>query len=359
MMKRIRQAGKWLLTGALLCGGPLLAADSLSLAPATPRAQVVTAQNPQATEAFKPVPEIVETMVNQAITNLTGKATVAEAWASLTGTDEIIGIKVFTAPGSATGTRPSVVAAVVSGLLAAGIPTNHIILWDRHAADLRRAGFFDLGERFGIRVAGAADAGYEAQKFYENSLIGSLIFGDLEFGKKDEGVGKKSFVSKLVTREMTKIINIAPVLNHNGAGVSGNLFSLAMSSVDNLTRFEASPGRLATAVPEIYALPVLGDRVVLNISDALICQYEGEERGLLHYSTALNEIRLSRDPVALDVLALQDLERSRKARASSVELPVNWELYKNAALLELGVADPKHIDITTLKPPAQGPTDTR
>ena len=96
-------------------------------------------------------------------------------------------------------------------------------------------------------------------------------------------------------------------------------------------------------------MPVLGDRVVLNISDALICQYEGEERGLLHYSVDLNEIRLSRDPVALDALALQDLERSRRAR-SQVELPSNWELYKNAALLELGIADLKHIDITMLKP---------
>jgi hypothetical protein len=156
---------------------------------------------------------------------------------------------------------------------------------------------------------------------------------------------------------MTKIINIAPVLNHNGAGVAGNLYSLAMSSVDNLTRFEGSPGRLATAVPEIYALPALSERVVLNIADALICQYEGEERGLLHYSVALNELRFSHDPVALDVLALQDLERSRKARSHG-ESTSNWDLYKNAALLELGVADPKQIDINNLKP-IQGPTTTR
>jgi hypothetical protein len=80
----------------------------------------------------------------------------------------------------------------------------------------------------------------------------------------------------------------------------------------------------------------------------LLCQYEGEERGLLHYTVALNEIRLSRDPVALDVLALNDLERVRRSRATG-EFPVNWELYKNGALLELGVADPKRIDVTTIR----------
>lgn len=359
MMNRIHPAGPLLLAGSLFCCGRLPAAESLSLAPASPRAHVVVAHNPQATVAFKPAPDIVETMVNQAITNLTGQATVAAAWASLVGTNETVGIKVFTAPGSDTGTRPSVTAAVVKGLLAAGIPTNHIIVWDRHASDLRHAGYFELAAHFGIRVAGAAEAGYDPKTFYETALIGNLVFGDLEFGKKDEVTGKKSFVSKLVSQQMTKIINIAPVLNHNGAGVAGNLFSLAMSSVDNTVRFEATPTRLATAVPEIYALPALGERVVLNLSDALICQYEGEERGLLHYSVALNEIRFSRDPVALDVLALQDLDLRRSSELPG-DLAASRELYKNAALLELGVADPKHIDITTLKPaPDQGPTDTR
>jgi len=356
-MKRIVQACTVLFAATLFICQPLRAADGLSLPTPPPRAQVIAVSNPLATVAFTPVPEVVDAMMHQVITNLTSKPTVAAAWSSLAGTNETIGIKVYTGPGANAGTRLAVVAAVIKGLLEAGVPTNHIIVWDRHESDLQRAGYFGLVERFGIRVAGAAEAGYDEKTFYETALVGNLVFGDLEFGRKDEGVGKKSFVSKLVSQQMSKIINVAPALNHNGAGVAGNLFSLAIGSVDNTVRFEAAPARLATAVPEIYALPVLGDRVVLNISDALICQYEGEERGLLHYSVNLNEIRASHDPVALDVLTLQDLERSRKAR-SQVELPANTELYKNAALLELGVADLRHIDVTSLKP-AQGPTSTR
>src|SRR5439155_24177080 len=132
--------------------------------------------------------------------------------------------------------------------------------------------------------AGSAQAGYDEKIFYDTALIGNLVWGDLEFGKKGEGIGRKSFVSKLVTREITKIINITPLLNHNEASVCGNLFSLAIGSVDNTTRFEFDGARLATAVPEIYALTNLSDHVALNIVDALICQYEGGQRGLLHYS---------------------------------------------------------------------------
>jgi hypothetical protein len=213
---------------------------------------------------------------------------------------------------------------------------------------LRLAGFFDLKDRYGIGIAGSVQAGFDEKASYDSSLLGNLVWGDLEFGKQGPGIGRKSFVSKLVTRDMTKIINITPLLNHNEAGVSGNLWSLALGSVDNIVRFESDPDRLATAVPEIYALTNLSDHVVLNIVDALISQYEGGERGLLHYSATLNQLRFSRDPVALDVLSLQDLERQRKV-ASAPTVKQNLELYNNAALLELGVSDPKRIQVETVK----------
>ena len=159
--------------------------------------------------------------------------------------------------------------------------------------------------------------------------------------------GGSPIVSKLVSREMTKIINVTPLLNHNEAGVSGNIYSLATGSVDNLIRFESGPKTLADHIPEIYALPQLSDHVVLNITDALICQYEGGERGLLHYSATLNELRFSRDPVALDVLSIQELDRQRQLAHCPTVKP-NLKLYSIAALLQLGVDDLKRIDVITL-----------
>jgi hypothetical protein len=308
---------------------------------------VFIVQDSNATEAFKPKPGVVAAMVDRALTNLTGRTTVAAAWLSLVSTQDIVGIKVYSEPGPNSGTRRAVVAAVVEGLLAAGLPPGHIIVWDRYQADLRAAGFLELANRYQVRVAGSAEAGYDETNYYSTPLLGNLAWGDFEFGKRGEGVGRKSFVSKLVSRQMTKIINITPLMNHNRAGVCGNLYSLAVGSVDNTARFESDPERLATAVPEIYALPVLADRVVLNIVDALLCQYEGEERSLLHYSTMLNQLRFSRDPVALDALSLQELERQRQL-AGTPAVRTNRELYQNAALLELGVGDPHKIRVVTI-----------
>ena len=138
------------------------------------------------------------------------------------------------------------------------------------------------------------------------------------------------------------------MLNHNYIGVAGNLYGLAIGSVDNIGRFEANPDRMTRAIPEIYALESLSDKVVLNITDALVCQYEGGERGLLHYSTILNQLCFSKDPVALDMLSIQELDRQRLATQAPVVKP-NLDLYDTAALLQLGVSDLKRIQVDKLR----------
>jgi len=299
--------------------------------------QVVSVENPGAILDFQPNQAIVQTMVDRGVTALTGKTSPAAAWHSLVSTQDVVGLKVFSEAGMLSGTRPAVVAAVIQGLLAAGVPPTNIIIWDKHTYDLRDAGFFDLAAQLGVRVAGSAETGYDPTNFYlpDTVVIGSLVWGDLEFNQTNGFAGRKSFVTKIVSQQITKIINIAPLLNEEDIGVCGQLYSLALGSVDNTRRFQAEPDRLAVAVPEICALPLLGDRVVLNITDALIGQYEGGGRGLLHYSTVPNQLWFSRDPVALDMLAIQELARERR-EAGAPQLKPRLELYANANLLQIG-----------------------
>lgn len=312
------------------------------------RAKVVVVQDPQATEAYKTRSERIRAMMDRGITKITSRPTPDEAWRSLLSTNDVVGIKVFSLPGPNSGTRPAVVSAVVEQLLSAGLAPTNIVVWDRQSVDLRLAGYYELANRYGIRVAGSMQSGFDTTNTYENPLLGNLVWGDFEFGTKEEGGGRKSYVTKLVSQQLTKIINISPLLNHSLAGVSGNLYGLASGSVDNIARFETDAARMGRTLPEIYALPSLSDRVVMNIVDALICQYEGGERGLLHHSTVINEIRFSKDPVALDVLSIQELDRQRQLAGTSGVRP-SMDLYDFAALLELGTNDPKRIDVETLR----------
>ena len=316
----------------------------------TGTSRVVVVTDPNAVVSFQPQIPTVQAMVDRGITNFTGQPTVAAAWRSLVSTQDVVGVKVFSAAGEISGTRPAVVAAVIRGLEEAGLPSRHIIIWDRRADELRNAGFFKLAHLLTVRTEGAQEAGYDPTNFYlpDSAVIGNLVYGDLEFGKKGDGVGRRSFVTKILSRQVTKIISITPLLNQPTAGVCGHLYSLAFGSVDNTLRFQNDPDRLSVAVPEINALPSVGDRVVLNITDALIGQYAGGASVLLQYSTVLNQLWFSADPVALDTMAIRELDRERQAQGAAGFNP-DLDIYTNAVLLQLGINDPSKIKVVNVK----------
>ena len=345
---------KWLIL-TLLAG--LLSAraqEDFPLHETNSSARIVVVQGVHLLDAFLPDEERVEAAFNRGLTFFTSETNVSAAWRSLVTTNDTVGIKVFSTPGPVCGTRPAVVAAIVRGLLTAGLPADHIIIWDRHLAELRMAGFTELGSRLGVRVEGAQEAGYDTNAFYlpDSPIVGQLVWGDLEFGKTNQDLvlGKKSYLSKLVSQQMTKIISVAPLMNELFAGVCGHFFSLTLGSVDNTRRFEGNPERLAVALPEIDALPLIGDRVALYVTDALLLQYEGGPQGYLQFSQVRNELWFSHDPVALDVMALKELMLQRRL-LSVPPMPANFGIYTNAALLQLGVNDPARIQIDKVSEP--------
>src|SRR5438270_7194023 len=161
-----------------------------------PAARVVIVRDPEATEAFQPRPEIVRALLNRGLATLTGKLAPGAAWRTLVSTQDIVGIKVYSSPGPTSGTRVSVVAAVIEGLLEAKIPKNQIIVWDKLHEDLRQAGFFELAARYDIRVESSGSAGYDENVFYspDAPILGHVVWGDLEFGRSGDGVARKSYV---------------------------------------------------------------------------------------------------------------------------------------------------------------------
>lgn len=359
-------AVSWGILGLFLMAFPFPAAPGSTDAPAansssaegvgaaSPKSNLATnvsifiVHDPLATDAFRPRGDRVRELVQRGLLAATGQSTITAAWLSLVSTQDVVGIKVLSQPGLC-GTRVDVVAGLAQGLIDAGLPRDHIVIWDKMSADLQAAGFVDLAKQLGVRVQSSHAAGYDEAVAYTNSALGYLSWVDHEFNRTGDDVGKRSFFSKLVTRQLTKIVNVAPLLNHYRAGVAGCLYSLSMGSVDNTQRFESSPDRLAEAVPEIYAQEPLLDKVVLHVVDALLAQYQGESQTLLHYTRPMNELRFSRDPVALDLLSLKDLESLRRVNqiiTSTNTSAIYQKLYQeNAALLELGIADPNKVVI--------------
>jgi hypothetical protein len=182
----------WVLAGWLTAGASLAPGQPLPKAlardpGAPPPSRVVIAGDPAATEAFHARPENVRDMVQTGIAKLTGQSPAA-AWANLVSPRDVVGLKIYSAPGPSSGTRPAVVAAVIEGLLEAKVPATNIIIWDRQKGDLRLAGFDVVASRYGVRLEGAVNAGFDENTFYspDSPILGQLVWSDLEFGLSGE-----------------------------------------------------------------------------------------------------------------------------------------------------------------------------
>lgn len=339
----------FLLVGLVLGLAPRLLAAVPAPGNASPPPGVLKVVGHHLLQAYQPNDDQVEAVFNRGLTDFTHTPNPAAAWQTLVHTNDTVGIKVFSPPGPWCGTRKSVVRAVIRGLLASGLPGHQIIIWDKEYLPLETAGFPDLARELGVSVMSARQAGYDPDTFYlpDSPVVGQLVWGDLEFGRTNREAGRRSFFSKLVSRRITKLISVTPLMNEDTAGVCGHFYSLALGSVDNTRRFDDDSSRLAVALPEIVAQPPLTDHTVLYVTDALLGQCQGGPSGYLQFSTELDQIWFSHDPVALDTVALQELNQER-ARMQIPGWSPNLEIYTNAALLQLGQNQPDQIPVRVI-----------
>src|SRR5579862_8650656 len=76
-----------------------------SLTNDTKLSQVVIVHDAAAVDAFRARDDVVKTMVDCGITNLTATANVRDAWRTIVSSNDVVGLKVFSTPGPNSGTR--------------------------------------------------------------------------------------------------------------------------------------------------------------------------------------------------------------------------------------------------------------
>ena len=232
--------------------------------------------------------------------------------------------------------------------------------------------------------------GYDPDAIYKNGILGTLIWGDSEFnyGSNDDltqaasdavrghslygsdSVGdnfndtdsllnttapltsNKSHFARLVTTICTKIVNV-PVLTDNPyTGINGCMATLALGCVDNNRRFQGDPSYGDPAIAEILSNPILRRKVVVHIMDAMIAQYAGGPRFNPVFTRQIGGIYVSRDPVAIDAIVLQRLERFRTESNSGRLDPIGKAAVHvhGGVDLNLGTDDASRIQLVRVEP---------
>ncbi|MEO6785785.1 MAG: DUF362 domain-containing protein [Chthoniobacteraceae bacterium] len=291
------------------------------IAQPTGRSLVAIAQDPHAMDGYDENASVTRRMVDALARTVTGCSDTRAAWREFAGTDTRVGIKVTAAGGPYFSTRRGVVAAVVAGLREAGV--RDIIVWDKNSVALREAGF--TPQRLGCEVRGIDPPhGWDREASFQAPMLGRLIWGDLLFSEKvnprsignneDSMLSSKSHLATILSRDVPRFINIAALSDDPGCGVAGALHSAVIGNLDNWRRFTTNGESGASAIADCYADPRLGGKCVLHILDALAVTYAGGPGPNPQNSAIHNTLYASRDPVALDSIGLQLLEKWR-ARA--------------------------------------------
>jgi uncharacterized protein (DUF362 family) len=320
--------------------------------PAPTPSVVYSAHDPASIKDYKTNSRIVREMVNRLVLAATGQSDIGKAWGSLVSPGDRVGIKISAAGGELFTTHHEIVNAIVDGLGAAGHPRSSIVVWDRSLGGINDAGYRPTVDGYQLKAIAPRD-GYDPKAVLSAPLLGKLIWGDLEYfgdiGKMPllsdtENTSNVSHFSKILSTEVNKIINVPVMSISETNGIAGCIYNMTIPNIDNWRRFAQGSRFGAESLAEIYSNPLIAKRVVFNLMDGLIAQYAGGPQPQPNYAIHLGTLYASKDPVALDAIALRYFEQWR-AHASLRAIGPIAAYIDYASQIGLGNSAPNRIEI--------------
>ena len=254
--------------------------------------------------------QVVREMMAQGMRALTGAASVPDAWRRFFTASDVVGIKVNCGGYPNCISAYEVVAETVRQLMALGIPVSQIYVYERFQNQMDECNYAaHLPE--GVQAVAAERAnrntdnnGYDPETYLEANL----------FGEEDT----RSSMMRLVSKRLTKIINIPNMKDHGATGATGCLKNIAYGSFSNVARtHQRGKSHTYSVVGTLASMEPLRSRTVLQIMDGL--------RGVWHggpfarttkYVFYPRQIMFGTDPVAIDRLLLDIIDNERKAHGA-------------------------------------------
>jgi hypothetical protein len=321
--------------------------------------KVVHIKSSKSTNNGEPVEKEAYAMIEKGMLGLTGAKSLKKAWLTFVSPGEKIGLKVNPVAGKDLATSHAVVKSVIKQLTASGIKKEDIVIWDRREMQLWECGF--TPENYpGIKITGTEQQDknggfYDTDgKLYGEKMIDRdwYYYADVEQEYDAETMpfmvnsGKYSYFSKIVTRELDKIINI-PILKNAGGSITNAMKNLAYGAVSNTGRLHAKLWNDTCA--EVCAFAPIRDKVVLNICDALKGCFNGGPGANPQFFCTYNSILVATDPVALDRISYDIVAEKRIAEGlQKTPAPQSLTFLAMATELQLGVSDKEKIDLDVI-----------
>ena len=321
--------------------------------------RVIAVEHPGSIIADVYQKQTIQQMVQRGMTELTQAPSWQDAWRTFFEKGDVVGLKVCPVGGPELSSDASVLRSVIEGLNAAGVTNSNIIVFNRYEEEARIAGI-DKWLPEGVHFEAASHRytetqldmeGYDERHYMEMALI----------KPKDSPTDmhvRRSYVAKIVTQQVNKVINLPVLKHHQSAGVTITLKNMSHGCVNNVNRSHLTPTNNACGIfiPSVVSLPVFREKFVLHIVDAVKASYHGGPPGKPRFMWEPKTMFFGTDPVALDKTGLKviDAKRAEVGMASiALSKPDNESHYLNAqvehieiaGMLQLGMFDDDKINV--------------
>jgi uncharacterized protein (DUF362 family) len=260
----------------------------------------------EATETIQA--DVVKEMMTRGILALTGASDLRSAWSQFIRADDVVGIKVNCVGRPNVVSSPEVVAEVARNVAAVGVPLKNIHIYERFESQMDEVGYPTVVptgvQYFGAERARGTNLSYDPAMYLEVNF----------FGEEDT----RSNVIRLVSRTLTKIINIPNMKDHGASGVTGCLKNIAYGSFSNVARSHRNGHSFTrTFIGNLAASEPVRSRTVLQIMDGIKGVWHGGPFAANpRFRFFPKQMMFGTDPVAMDRLLLDIIDDYRKSKGA-------------------------------------------
>ena len=245
-------------------------------------ARVVSVTHPGASVymAYQTVP--IQNMIRMGMQTLTGTSNYITAWRKLFQPGDVVAIKVNPNGSPLVISSQPCLMEILNGLLLAGVAPIDIVVCERYQDILARVtGWLPSWVRTGYASPGSYLDDQTGIQGYDPNYYVDLPQYLLPGQDPTNPTDTRSHPALFVTRQVTKIISLAVLKDHQAAGVTLNLKNLSGGLFNNWNRFhpDVNTNYLVDGIPALVSLPVVRNKVTLGFIDGVHGCYDGGPMG--------------------------------------------------------------------------------
>jgi uncharacterized protein (DUF362 family) len=259
------------------------------------------------------VQPVVKRMLEQGMQELTGEKSAKAAWARFVDPTDVVGIKINPSGAPACCSSPEILREIIAGLQSAGVAARNIVVYDRYSYEIDIGSYQTLLPA-GVRIVGVQDEFSESTGYDENVYCQANFFGEWE---------TRSYMASVVSRHLTKIIDVPTMKDHSASGVTGCLKNLGYGTFNNVARSHQAPFSFTNPlIGMMCSVEPLRSKAVLHIMDGMRQVWHGGPLTQIpDFIFQAGTLLVGTDPVAVDSIELRTIEKKREKEGA----PSVWE----------------------------------